>query len=47
MPLDWQTQVDAFLANYEGITLRRYRDSLAAFQACTRSPTTWRPTRSR
>jgi len=32
MSLDWQTQVDAFLANYEGITHRRYRDSLAAFQ---------------
>ena len=33
MSLDWQTQVDAFLAQYEGITHRRYRDSLAAFQS--------------
>ncbi len=33
MSLDWETQVGAFLADYEGITHRRYRDSLAAFQA--------------
>ena len=32
MSPSWQSQVDAFLANYEGITHRRYRDSLAAFR---------------
>lgn len=29
----WQMQVKAFLADYEGVTLRRYRDALAAFRA--------------
>ena len=29
----WQAQVTAFLADYEGVTQRRYRDALAAFCA--------------
>ena len=32
MSPSWQSQVDAFLANYEGITHRRYRGLVAAFQ---------------
>ena len=30
---DWQTQVDKFLGDYDGLTRERYASGLAAFRA--------------